>query len=149
MAAEAADIIDVRIYYHDTDCGGVVYYGHYLKYFEHGRTHWLEARGLSVKSLMDAGTLFTVVHAELFYRSPARYGDTLTVTNAQLASQGTYSVVVSNFVNSAASDYAVLTVNTNPVAPSNGLRTVGAGSAWKLFFVMRSKVNRVYQKSIA
>ena len=81
MAAEAADIIDVRIYYHDTDCGGVVYYGHYLKYFEHGRTHWLEARGLSVKSLMDAGTLFTVVHAELFYRSPARYGDTLTVTS--------------------------------------------------------------------
>jgi acyl-CoA thioester hydrolase len=84
MTANGPDTIDVRIYYHDTDCGGVVYYGHYLKYFEHGRTHWLETRGVSVKSIMDSGTLFTVVHAELFYRSPARYGDTLTVTSKLL-----------------------------------------------------------------
>jgi acyl-CoA thioester hydrolase len=71
--------MDVRIYYQDTDCGGVVYYGNYLRYFEQGRTHWLEARGLSVKGFMDAGTLFAVVHAELSYRSPARYGETLSV----------------------------------------------------------------------
>ena len=71
--------MDVRIYYQDTDCGGVAYYGNYLRYFEQGRTHWLEAQGLSVKSFMDAGTLFAVVHAELFYRSPARYGETLTI----------------------------------------------------------------------
>jgi pectate lyase len=45
-------------------------------------------------------------------------GNTLTVTNAQLADQGTYSVVVSNFVSTATSSNAVLTVNTNPVAPS-------------------------------
>jgi len=71
--------MDIRIYYQDTDCGGVVYYGNYLRYFEQGRTHWLEAQGLSVKSFMDAGTLFAVVHAELSYRSPARYGETLRV----------------------------------------------------------------------
>ena len=74
------DTIAIRIYYQDTDCGGVVYYGNYLRYFEQGRTHWLEARGLSVKAFMDEGTLFAVVHAELFYRLPARYGETLTVT---------------------------------------------------------------------
>lgn len=71
--------MEVRIYYQDTDCGGVVYYGNYLRYFEQGRTHWLEAQGLSVKAFMDAGTLFAVVHAELAYRSPARYGETLAV----------------------------------------------------------------------
>jgi len=71
--------MDVRIYYQDTDCGSVVYYGNYLRYFEQGRTHWLETQGLSVKAFMDAGTLFAVVQAELSYRSPARYGETLTI----------------------------------------------------------------------
>ncbi len=71
--------MDVRIYYQDTDCGNVVYYGNYLRYFEQGRTHWLETQGLSVKAFMDTGTLFAVVHAELSYRSPARYGETLTI----------------------------------------------------------------------
>ena len=77
--APATDSIEIRIYYQDTDCGGVVYYGNYLRYFEQGRTHWLEAQGLSVKSFMDEGTLFAVVHAELSYRSPARYGETLSI----------------------------------------------------------------------
>ena len=71
--------MNVRIYYQDTDCGNVVYYGNYLRYFEQGRTHWLEGQGLSVKGFMDAGTLFAVVHAELSYRSPARYGETLAI----------------------------------------------------------------------
>ena len=61
----AGDTLEVRIYYQDTDCGGVVYYGNYLRYFEQGRTHWLETRGSSVKAFMDAGILFAVVHAEL------------------------------------------------------------------------------------
>jgi acyl-CoA thioester hydrolase len=78
-ATSQTHTMDIRIYYQDTDCGGVVYYGNYLRYFEQGRTHWLETQGLSVKSFMDAGTLFAVVHAELSYRSPARYGETLRV----------------------------------------------------------------------
>lgn len=71
--------MDIRIYYEDTDCGGMVYYGNYLKYFERARTHYLEDHGLSVAELMKAGTIFVVVHAEVDYRSPARYGDRLTV----------------------------------------------------------------------
>jgi acyl-CoA thioester hydrolase len=77
--------MDVRIYYQDTDCGNVVYYGNYLRYFEQGRTHWLEEQGLSVKTFMDVGTLFAVVHVELSYRSPARYGETLTVATTLTA----------------------------------------------------------------
>ncbi len=71
--------MEIRIYYEDTDCGGVVYYANYLKYFERARTHYLETRGLSVAGLRDQGTQFVVVHAEVDYRSPGRYGDTLVI----------------------------------------------------------------------
>jgi acyl-CoA thioester hydrolase len=71
--------MEIKIYYEDTDCGGVVYYGNYLKYFERARTEYLEERGLSVAGLMKEGTVFVVVHAEVDYRSPARYGDWLVI----------------------------------------------------------------------
>lgn len=71
--------IDIRIYYEDTDCGGVVYYANYLKYFERARTHYLESRAISVAELLEQGTQFVVVHAELDCRAPARYGETLTI----------------------------------------------------------------------
>ena len=73
------DTIEVRIYYEDTDCGDVVYYANYLKYFERARTHYFEVRGLSVKDLMKAGHVFVVVRAEVDYRAPARYGETLEI----------------------------------------------------------------------
>jgi len=71
--------MEIKIYYEDTDCGGVVYYANYLKYFERARTEYLESRGYSVAELMKKGTVFVVVHAELDYRSAARYGDTLVI----------------------------------------------------------------------
>jgi len=71
--------MDIRIYYEDTDCGGMVYYANYLKYFERARTQYLEERGLSVAGFMKEGTMFVVVHAEVDYRSPARYGDRLII----------------------------------------------------------------------
>lgn len=71
--------MEVRIYYEDTDCGGVVYYANFLKYFERARTQYLEERGFSVAGLMKEGTVFVVVHAEVDYRSPGRYGETLVV----------------------------------------------------------------------
>jgi acyl-CoA thioester hydrolase len=89
--------VEVRIYYEDTDCGGVVYYGNYLKYFERARTQYLEERGLSVAGLMKEGTVFVVVHAEVDYRSPARYGDRLiieTVVSDMTAASFTFSHVV-------------------------------------------------------
>ena len=64
-----------RIYYYDTDCGGVVYYGNYMKFLEEARTEYMEARGLSVKALMDGGVWFVVKRQEIEYKSPAVYGD--------------------------------------------------------------------------
>ncbi len=74
--------MDIRIYYEDTDCGGVVYYANYLKYFERARTHYLEERGISVAELLKQGTQFVVIHAEVDYRSPGRYGETLAIETA-------------------------------------------------------------------
>jgi len=71
--------MDVRIYYEDTDCGGVVYYANYLKYFERARTHVLEEHGLSVSRLIQQGTEFRVTKAELAYRSAAVHGEILVV----------------------------------------------------------------------
>ncbi|MGH7261549.1 MAG: acyl-CoA thioesterase [Nitrospiraceae bacterium] len=71
--------MEIRIYYEDTDCGGVVYYANYLKYFERARTDYLEQRGLSVPGFLKEGTQFMVVRAEVNYKTPARLGDILTV----------------------------------------------------------------------
>jgi len=89
--------MDIQIYYEDTDCGGMVYYANYLKYFERARTHYLEERGLSVAGLLKEGTVFVVVHAELDYRSPARFGDRLiidTVVSGMTAASFTFSHVI-------------------------------------------------------
>lgn len=70
---------EIKIYYNDTDCGGVVYYANYLKFFEQGRTEYLNAVGLSPKERMSQGILFAVVTADIAYHHPARYGDTLVI----------------------------------------------------------------------
>ncbi len=71
--------MDVHIYYEDTDCGGVVYYANYLRYMERARTEYLASKGLSVKKLMDEGTIFMVLRVEIDYKSPAHYGDTIEI----------------------------------------------------------------------
>lgn len=71
--------MEIKIYYQDTDCGGVVYYANYLTYFERARTEWFAEKGISVKNLAEQGTLFVVSHAEADYKSPAKYGETITI----------------------------------------------------------------------
>ena len=79
--------MEVRIYYEDTDCGGVVYYANYLKYFERARTHYLEDHGLSVATLVGEGTEFRVTRAELAYHSAALYGEILTIDTSVVANR--------------------------------------------------------------
>ena len=67
------------IYYHDTDCGGVVYYGNYLKFFEEARTLYMAAKGFSVPALMQQGKYFVVARQEVEYKYPVRYADVITV----------------------------------------------------------------------
>jgi len=77
----------VRIYYHHTDCGGVVYYANYLKFLEEARTEYFEQRGIMVKDLSQKGILFVVARQEIDYKFPAVYGDTLTI-DAKIANVG-------------------------------------------------------------
>jgi acyl-CoA thioester hydrolase len=73
-----------RIYYHDTDCGGVVYYANYLKYMEEGRVEFFEERGISLKELAEKQTLFVVIRQEIDYKTPAFYGDILEINTSLL-----------------------------------------------------------------
>ncbi len=71
--------MEVRIYYEDTDCGGVVYHSNYLNYMERGRTELLRDLGINLADFHKEGTLFAITEANIKYRFPARYNDLLTV----------------------------------------------------------------------
>ncbi|WP_233505824.1 tol-pal system-associated acyl-CoA thioesterase [Rhodoferax lacus] len=71
----------VRVYWEDTDAGGVVYYANYLKFFERARTEWLRALGLEQSALQaQADCIFVVAEVQLRYLAPARLDDLLTIT---------------------------------------------------------------------
>jgi len=84
-----------RIYYHHTDCGGVVYYANYLKFLEEARTEFFEQRGIMIKELADSGILFVVARQEIDYKLPAVYGDILII-DAKLISVGAAKIEFSN-----------------------------------------------------
>ncbi len=69
--------MEKQIYYHDTDAGGVVYYGRYLNYLEEARTEFLEKRGLDLEIFRQKKFLYAVRQCSISYESPARYGDTI------------------------------------------------------------------------
>lgn len=71
----------VRVYYEDTDAGGVVYYANYMKFFERARTEWLRSFGLNQDKLaQDEGLIFVVRRARLDFARPARLDELLEVT---------------------------------------------------------------------
>ena len=72
--------MEKRIYYHDTDAGGIVYYGQYLCYLEEARTEFLDQKGLSVQMFKERGLAYAVRQCNVSYRSPARYGEILLCT---------------------------------------------------------------------
>jgi len=70
----------LRVYYEDTDAGGVVFYANYLKFFERARTEWLRACGIEQNALAEqTGLIFIVRGTALEYRAPARLDDTLRI----------------------------------------------------------------------
>lgn len=76
----AAFSIPVRVYYEDTDAGGVVYYANYLKYLERCRTEWLRRIGVDQSALLrDPGIAFVVRSVNIDYLKPARLDDALVV----------------------------------------------------------------------
>ena len=70
-----------RVYWEDTDAGGVVYYANYLRYMERARTEWLRTLGYCQRDLANNhGVLFAVTRVRIEYRRPARLDDELSVT---------------------------------------------------------------------
>ena len=71
----------VRVYWEDTDAGGVVYYANYLRFLERARSEWLRALGIDQAAMLrDERLQFVVVEANIRYHRPARFDDELTVT---------------------------------------------------------------------
>lgn len=84
----------IRVYWEDTDAGGIVFYANYLKFFERARTEWLRSLGLGQWDLREqAGGVFVVADAALKYLRPARLDDELIVT-AQLQASGRTALVI-------------------------------------------------------
>lgn len=71
--------VNIRIYYGDTDCGKVVYYANYLKYFEIGRTEFMRDNGIELEEYHNRGIIFIVVSNSIEYKYSAKYNDTLTI----------------------------------------------------------------------
>ena len=88
----------VRVYWEDTDAGGVVYYANYLKFMERARSEWLRALGFEQDVLRDAqGVVFVVRRVEVDYLAPVRFNDALAVS-VELKRIGGASLVVEQTV---------------------------------------------------
>ncbi|MDP2262049.1 MAG: YbgC/FadM family acyl-CoA thioesterase [Hydrogenophaga sp.] len=84
----------VRVYWEDTDAGGIVFYANYLKFFERARTEWLRSLGLEQQKLREQlGGMFVVTDTQVRYQRPARLDDLLLVT-AELAEAGRASLTI-------------------------------------------------------
>jgi acyl-CoA thioester hydrolase len=79
----------VRVYWEDTDAGGVVFYANYLKYFERARTEWLRAAGFGQEQLRgELGLMFVVADTAVQYHRPARLDDELSISVEPQAPRG-------------------------------------------------------------
>lgn len=84
----------VRVYWEDTDAGGIVFYANYLKFFERARTEWLRALGVQQGALREtSGGIFVVSETSVRYLQPARLDDELVVT-AELQEAGRASLII-------------------------------------------------------
>jgi acyl-CoA thioester hydrolase len=84
----------LRVYWEDTDAGGVVFYANYLKFFERARTEWLRHLGIQQQALRDStGAIFVVADTQISYHAPARLDDALRIT-VELRARGTASMTM-------------------------------------------------------
>jgi acyl-CoA thioester hydrolase len=127
----------VRVYYEDTDTGGVVYYANYLKFLERARTEWLRALGFELPELArDHGAMFIVRSLEIEYLRPAAFNDEIAVT-VELEQVGGGQIILKQRIARGAEELAtarvrLACVNTatfrpvripGPVAARIGLKT--------------------------
>ena len=115
--------MEIKVYYEDTDCGGVVYYANYLRYFERARTQFLEDRKVSLAGLQKIGVIFTVVDAAIHYKSPAFYGDTLSV-NALIEGVKGSSFTVHYTIRRKGDDTLIVTGSTRMACVNRDIKPV-------------------------
>jgi acyl-CoA thioester hydrolase len=83
------ETFQLRIYYEDTDHGGVVYYANYLKFMERARSEFLRSAGLELDAIEDEyGVMFAVTEAHVFYHAPALFNDLLAVESSLVEMRG-------------------------------------------------------------
>lgn len=84
----------IRVYWEDTDAGGIVFYANYLKFFERARTEWLRSLGIGQQDLRErTGGIFIVSETNVSYHRPARLDDELLVT-ARIEAAGRASILL-------------------------------------------------------
>lgn len=112
----------LRVYYEDTDAGGIVYYANYLKFFERARTEWLRSIGFEQDILMEQSVGFVVKRVEMHNHAPARFNQLLSIitelVNCKGASLDFKQIIkgpADNIV--AEADIRVASVNLNTMKP--------------------------------
>jgi acyl-CoA thioester hydrolase len=114
----------VRVYWEDTDAGGIVFYANYLKFFERARTEWLRSLGIEQRALRDtSGGMFIVGETAVRYHRPARLDDELIVT-AAVQQAGRASLIIAQ--------QAFLAAKHGPLSaagPPQGAKAPSGGSA--------------------
>jgi acyl-CoA thioester hydrolase len=115
LASQAGFRWPVRVYWEDTDAGGIVFYANYLKFFERARTEWLRSLGIEQQSLrLETGGIFVVAETSLRYHRPARLDDELFVT-ARVKEMGRASLIIEQ----QALLKSEQTVGTTPALPAD------------------------------
>jgi acyl-CoA thioester hydrolase len=108
----------VRVYYEDTDAGGVVYYANYLKFLERARTEWLRALGFELTGLArDHGAMFIVRSLAIDYLRPAAFNDEIAVT-VELEELGAGQIMLRQRIARGADELATARVRLACVNPA-------------------------------
>lgn len=116
----------LRVYWEDTDAGGIVFYANYLKFFERSRTEWLRSLGVEQQRLKDdTGCMFVVSETNVRYLRPARLDDELIVT-ASLVEAGRASLIITQKVRLSAAQSALPPGNLACKPASNTVHAVAS-----------------------
>ena len=115
--------MDIRIYYEDTDSGGVVYYANYLRYFERARTEYLEGRGIFVKECILRGFFFVVAHQDIDYKAPALYADILHI-ETKVSKISSASVIFDYVVKNKKTNQLIATASTTLVCVNKDIQPI-------------------------
>ena len=113
FTADGTHLLRARVYYEDTDAGGVVYHANYLRFAERGRTEYLRDIGVSQSELSDQeGVFFVVRRSEIDFRMPARLDDALEIQTVIAGIKGASFLVEQTIAKADTDGYLVKVVST-------------------------------------